>query len=29
MLCNIVETAEDGTVEVHYQLGMRTAFTVE
>lgn len=28
-LCNIVEELEDGEVESHYQMGMRTAFTVE
>ena len=29
LICNMVHTEDDGTVEVHYQLGMRTAFTVE
>lgn len=28
LICNMVHTEEDGEIEVHYQLGMRTAFTV-
>ena len=29
LICNMVMTEPDGTVEVHYQLGMRTAFQVD
>jgi len=29
LICNMVHVEENGEVEVHYQLGMRTAFTVE
>ena len=29
LICNMVMTEPDGTVEVHYQLGMRTAFRVD
>ena len=29
IICNMVMTEPDGTVEVHYQLGMRTAFRVD
>jgi hypothetical protein len=29
IICNMVMTEEDGTVEVHYALGMRTAFRVD
>ena len=29
IICNMVMTEADGTVEVHYQLGMRTAFRVD
>ena len=29
LICNMVMTEADGTVEVHYALGMRTAFRVE
>jgi hypothetical protein len=28
LICNMVHMEEDGEIEVHYQLGMRTAFTV-
>jgi uncharacterized cupredoxin-like copper-binding protein len=28
LICNMVHEEEDGEVEVHYQLGMRTSFTV-
>lgn len=29
LLCNIVEEEESGELEAHYEMGMRTAFTVE
>jgi hypothetical protein len=29
LICNMVHVEDDGTVEVHYALGMRTAFRVE
>lgn len=29
LICNMVHVEDDGEVEVHYQLGMRTAFTVQ
>jgi uncharacterized cupredoxin-like copper-binding protein len=29
LICNMVHVEDDGTVEVHYSLGMRTAFRVE
>jgi hypothetical protein len=29
LICNMVMVEDDGTVEVHYALGMRTAFRVE
>jgi len=29
LICNMVHMEDDGTIEVHYQLGMRTAFTVQ
>jgi len=29
LICNMVMTEADGTVEVHYQLGMHTAFRVD
>jgi len=29
LICNMVHTEENGEVEVHYQLGMRTGFTVQ
>jgi hypothetical protein len=29
LICNMVMTEADGTVEVHYALGMRTAFRVD
>lgn len=29
LICNMVMVEDDGTVEVHYQLGMRTAFRVD
>jgi hypothetical protein len=29
LICNMVHQEDDGTVEVHYALGMRTAFRVE
>ena len=29
LICNILEEEEDGEFESHYQMGMRTAFTVE
>jgi len=29
LICNMVDVEDDGTVEVHYALGMRTAFRVE
>lgn len=29
LLCNIVQTEPDGTIESHYAKGMRSAFTVE
>ena len=29
IICNMVMTEDDGTVEVHYQLGMHTAFRVD
>jgi hypothetical protein len=29
LICNMVMTEADGTVEVHYALGMHTAFRVE
>jgi uncharacterized cupredoxin-like copper-binding protein len=28
LICNIVQTEPDGTLEAHYKVGMRTAFTV-
>lgn len=28
LICNMVHTEDDGEIEVHYQLGMRVAFTV-
>ena len=29
LICNMVMVEDDGTVEVHYALGMRTAFRVD
>jgi uncharacterized cupredoxin-like copper-binding protein len=29
LICNMVHMEENGEIEVHYQLGMRTAFTVQ
>jgi uncharacterized cupredoxin-like copper-binding protein len=29
LICNMVHTEDNGEIEVHYQLGMRTAFTVQ
>jgi uncharacterized cupredoxin-like copper-binding protein len=29
LICNMVHVEDDGEVEVHYAMGMRTAFTVE
>jgi len=29
LICNMVHTEDNGEVEIHYQLGMRTAFTVD
>lgn len=29
LICNMVMTEDDGSVEVHYQKGMRTAFRVQ
>ena len=29
LICNVLEEEEDGEFESHYQMGMRTAFTVE
>lgn len=29
LICNMVHVEDDGEIEVHYQLGMRTAFTVQ
>jgi hypothetical protein len=29
LICNIVQTEPDGTIESHYQKGMRTALTVK
>jgi hypothetical protein len=29
LICNMVHTEDDGTIEVHYQLGMHTAFRVD
>jgi len=28
LICNIVQTEPDGSIEAHYKVGMRTAFTV-